>query len=359
MLKLLLLSLLFVSSLLANKVIYLSYEKVPERVIKGEVFTVTLKSLSTVREFDDIRYELSNAEGIEILQYAPSRSIKGKFFYEKFYYRVKSNHARLPDVEARLITDKRPPQEDQNLSFEYPTTTLLGQKLNVITLNPKKEFSNIIADNFELQEFKTTSYDNKHNIIVFVATGKNTNITDLHFNNVYKQGIESSKKSYFNSKITYYVVIDKRLEDFSFTYFNLLKNRYQKINIPVIVDDDSVVAQSDLKPKDQSKEQLKMMIVAAVTLILFILIIWSKKYLYSLLLLLPLAYIAYLALPEKEVCIKAGADIHLLPVNNGTIFETTKSQSLFTKEGSVKNFIKVKLQNEKIGWVKNEDICSY
>jgi hypothetical protein len=358
-LKLFLLSFLFISSLLANKVIYLSYETVPDRVVKGEIFEVTLKALSTVKEFKDISYTLTNQIGLELLNETPTREIKGKYYYETFYFQVIASRAKLPNFEASLVRDNDPLNLDSNTSIEYQKTTLLGKKLNVITLNPKKDFSHIIADSFDLQEFKTTSYDNKHNIIIFVATATNTNIKDLYFNNVSKQGIESVTDSYLDAKVTYYIVINKEIENFSFTYFNLLRNRFQKITIPIIVDDDSVVAQSDLKPKDQSKEQLKMSIAAGIALLGFLFILWRKKYIYLILILIPLVYIMYLSIPEKDVCIKKGSDIHLLPVSNGTIFETTTTKSLFKKEGNVKNFIKIKMKNERIGWVKNEDICSY
>ena len=359
MLKLLLLSFLFVSSLLANKVIYLSYETVPDRVVKGEIFPVTIKALSTVKDSKKISYTFSNKMGLHILNQTPISEEKGKYFYETFYFQVTASRAKLPDIEASLVRHKKLISSDLNLSLEYQTTTLLGKKLNVITLNPKKDFSHIIADNFELQEFKTTTYDNKHNIVVFVATALNTNIKELHFNNVSKQGVESIRDSYLDSKITYYVVINKELENFSFTYFNLLNNRFQKINIPIIVDDDSVVAQSDLKPKNQSKEQLKMSIAAGIAVVGFFFILWRKKYIYLVFILIPLIYIIYLSIPQKDVCIKEGSDIHLLPVANGTIFETTTEKSLFQKEGNVENFIKIKLKNERIGWVKNENICSH
>jgi hypothetical protein len=358
-LKLLLLSLLFVSSLLANKVIYLSYDEIPQRVVKGEIFKVTIKALSTIKVFEGIDYSFSNQINIDILNKVPYREVRGKYFYETFYFSANASRARLPDIEASLLTLEDTLVLDSNTSNTYPTSRLKGVDLNVITLNPKKDFSNIIANNFELQEFKTTSYDNKHNIVVFVATAKNTNIEDIHFSKVFKQGIESSTNSYMDSKITYYVVIDKKIENFSFTYFNLLKNRYQKLNIPIVVDDDSVVAQSDLKPKDQSKQQLKINIASGIALVGFLFVLWRKKYIYLLLILIPLAYVIYLSVPEKEICIQAGSDIHLLPVENGTIFETTQTKLTLQKEGSVKHFTKVKLKNEKIGWVKNEDICSH
>jgi len=346
--KLLLLSLLFLSSLYANKVIYLSYEKVPQRVVKGEIFPITLKTLSTVRDFEDINYKFTHLSGLKILTSSPDRVVKGKYFYDTFYLLSTKSWAKLPDVKATLIS-----------SQEYNSTYITGDKLNIITLNPKKNFSKIIANNFEIVEYKTTSYDKNHNIIVLVATASNCNISAMKFKNVYKQGIESLSESFLDSKITYFLVIDKNIENFSFSYFNLLRNRFNIITIPIIVDEDSVTTQSDLKPKDQSKERLKMSIAAGVALFAALFIFWRRKYIYLVFLIIPLIYIVYLAVPDREICIKKGSQIHLLPVENGTIFETTISKQRLLQEGSVKNFAKVKLKNERIGWVKNEDICSY
>ena len=348
MIKLLFLTLVLTASLFAEKVLYVSYDAVPNRVIKGEIFPVTLKALSTLRDFDDIEYEFSNYNGLKILDATPLREQKGKFFYDTFHMLVTGSTAKLPDVNASIIA----PQE-------YNSTMIKGEKLNVITLNPKKNFSNIIANSFELQEYKTTSYDNRHNIVVFVATAQNCDIKAMHFNNVYKQGMESATDSYDNAKITYFVVIDKRLEYFTFSYFNLLNNRYELVNVPIIVDDDSVTTQSDLKPRDQSHDTIKMYIALAISILGLILILFKQKYIYLIFILIPLGYTLYLSMPEKEVCIKKGSNIYLLPVTNGTVFETTPQEYHLLKEGSVANFTKVKLQNDKIGWVKNEDTCTY
>ena len=367
--KLLLLSLLFISSLLANKVIYLSYDEVPQRVVKGEIFPITIKALSTVRDFQNIEYAFTNHDGLKILNTIPYREEKGKYYYETFYFSTTKSEAKLPDIEATLISSDNYVLPDENSieiidideyndTIEYDTTVLQGIQLNVVTLNPKKNFSNIIANNFELLEYKTTNYDNKHNIIVLVATAQNCNIDQMNFQGVYKQGIESVISSHFDSRITYYVVINKEIENFIFSYFDLTKNRFIRMNIPIVVDDDSVTTQSDIKPKDQSRELLKMKIAAGVAFVGLVFILWRKKYIYLILILIPLIYIVYLSIPAKEICIKQGSQIHLLPVDNGTIFDTTTTELYLQKEGSTKTYIKVKLQNEKIGWVKNEDICS-
>jgi len=346
--KLLLLTLIFTATLFAQKVLYVTYEKTPERVIKGEIFTITLKTLPVVRNFKKIKYNFSNHPGLSILNTTPIRKKKGKFFYDTFNILVTKKYAKLPDIKVSLIAQRK-----------YDPTFLKGEKLNVITLNPKKNFSNIIANSMKLQEYKTTSYDKSHNIIVFIATAKNANLKAMHFQNVYKQGRESFKGYYKSAKITYYVVIDKRIENFTFSYFNLLNNRYNLINIPIVVDDDSVSTQSDLKPRDQSHDMLKTYIAIGIIAVILLFVFIRKKYIYLIFTLIPLGYIIYLNMPEQDVCIKKGANILLLPVENGTVFETTQQELHLQKEGSVSNFTKVKLQNEKIGWVKNENTCTY
>ncbi|WP_428738967.1 hypothetical protein [Sulfurimonas sp.] len=338
---------LIANALFANKVIYTSYDQVPQRVIKGQIFEVTLKTLSTVRDFQDIEYTFSNHPGIEILDTTPNRVQKGKFYYDTFKLYLKSSDAKLPDIEASLVAD---------VSFD--TTTIVGDKLNVITLNPQKNFSNIVANNFALKNYKTISYDNKHNIVIFSAIATNSMLEAMHFKNVFKQGIESIEQTLGDSEITYFVVINKKYDKFSFSYFNILRNQFVTLDIPIVVEDDSVTTQTDLKPTNQSHEKIKMYIAAAVSILLFIISIWRKKYIYIIFSIVPVGYIYLSATPQQNICIKQGVSIHLLPVDNGTIFEVTQSQIYLPQEGSVERYVKVRLENEKIGWVKNEDTCS-
>ena len=346
--KILLITLLFFSTLYANKVLYLTHAEIPDRVIKGEVFSITIKTISTIKNYDTITYTFKNRRGLRVLNTIPYREEKGKYLLETFKFIATRNVARLPDITASLQGNRT-----------YETTTLVGKKLNVISLNPKRDYANVIAQSFELIDYKTTVYDPKHNIIVFTAKATNSDLQTIKFQNVFKQGVESiTKNTFIEPKVTYFVVINKDLEKFSFSYFNLEKNRFMGITIPIIVDDDSVTTQTDLKPKDQSKEKLKMNIAAGVAFLIFVIAIWRKKYIYIILIAFPIVYVIYFAMPSKIICIKQGSTIHLLPVNNGTIFETTQTEYKLQKEGSATGFTKVKLHNEKIGWVKNEDLCT-
>lgn len=333
-----------------TKVLYLSYEKVPTRILRGEIFEVTLKTISTIKNFRDISYNLPNAKGLKLLKNSPNRVVKSQYYYDTFYFVATQEEATLPDFSA-ILTD----QSDRS----YPATVLTGEKLNIIPLNPPKDFSNIVAQNFEIAEYKTTSYDASRNIVVFIATASHCDIASLKLNGVYKQGIESITESHTDSKIIYYAIIDKKIESLSFSYFNLAQNRFLPINIPIVVNDDSVTTQSDLKPKDLSNEMLKMGVAATIAIIAFIVYLYKRSKSALLFIFIPLGYVLYIGIPSKEVCIKEGTKIYLLPVSNGTIFETASKEHKLQKEDEIKGWIKVQLENQKIGWVKNEDICSH
>lgn len=230
-----------------QKVLYLTYEHIPKRVIQGEVFSVTLKTLSTVRNYIDVTYTLADAQGLEVLSEVPERRESTKYLYDTFYFIAKEKDARLPSFEAKLLTD----------TYDtYKTTTLAGEGLNIISLNPRRNFSHVIANSFELMEYKTSSYDSEHNIVIFVARAFNSDLSSIKLGGIEKQGIESISGDHVESRVTYYAVIDKKMEELSFSYFNLHTNNFLQVTIPIIVEEDTVVTQTDLKPTDQSKEQI-------------------------------------------------------------------------------------------------------
>ena len=334
----------------AQKILYLSYDSIPSKVIVGEVFPVTIKSLSTQADYQDISYSFEKASGINLIDDSPNHTVKGSYFYDTFYFQATKIGATLPDVVATVANSN---------GNKYPTsTTLQGEPLNVAGLNPRNDFSNILAETFNIVSYKVTSYDTEHNIILFTATATRSDLGTIHIKNVAKQGIETLDNSYANSKVTYYAVIKKGLENFAFSYYNLTTQKFEKVSLTIIVDDDRVTTQSDLRPKDQQFSELKVIIASGVAFFFVLMIFWKRKFSYFLLLLLPVAYIIYIVKPAERICVKKGANIYLLPLSNGTIFETTDAQGNLEVEGNTRGYVKVKLSNKTIGWVKESDACS-
>lgn len=334
---------------LQQKVLYLNYESLPKRLIKGEKFTITYKVLSTDTSFDDLVYKFDNYYGLERLNKEPIRKIKDYYYFDTFEFIATNEMLKTPDVTLFL---------QFNGYYKSNPTTLKGETIPVISLNSDKRFSNIIADSFILKKYKTTSYDNKSNVIVFNASAKNCNLQSIKFQNIDKQGIESFDINKTVSTITYYMVVNKNLDTFEFTYYNLKENKFKSVIIPIIVDDDSVSTQSDLKPTQNKQKIIKLIIASALLFLAILAFILFRKYSLLLLIVPSIIYIVYNFIPLETICAKKGADLLLLPMDGGTIMTQLERRENFEVLNSVGEFYKIKYNN-KIGWINSENICKH
>jgi hypothetical protein len=331
-----------------QKVLYLSYVEMPERIFKGELFSITVKVLSTEDHFEDIGYTFSKAAGCKLLNEVPERRSEGHYFYDTFHFIATGSNLRTPDLTASLRFSD---------FHETSSTTLAGKSVDVVTLNPPRNYANILAEHFEITNYKTTRYNRGSNIVVFSAKAGRSDIELLKLSNVEKQGIESVQPDVNEAQITYFAIIPSKLESLNFSYFNLKSERFTDVLIPVIVEDDTVSTQSDLKPTEHKHTTAKIAIAAGIAGVSFLLFVFRRKIIYFIGVIIPALYIAYAAVPIEYACIKEGSPIYLLPMENSTTFEVTSKRLSLEVQGSITGFKKIKLENNKIGWVKNEDLC--
>ncbi len=331
------------SSVQAEKVLYLSYDNPPERVIQGEYFPVTLKLLSTIKQYNDVEYSFYAAKDVKVLNKQPTRVKRGNHYYDTFYFLASKHLAEAPIITASLAS--------------Y-TITLNSLPLEVVILNPKKNYANILADNFIITNYKTTIYDQENNIVVFSANALRSDLSKFKFSNIKKQGFESKEFNIKAASMTYYAVINKKEDNLVFTYFNLLKQKFEKVIIPIIVDEDRVSTQSNLKPTESKHQKIKMIAAAVVLVIALGLLLYKRNIIFLILVIGPGYYLYITALPTEYVCIKSDTPIQLLPMQNGTVFETTTTELTLEAQGKVSHYTKVQLENKKIGWIEDENICT-
>jgi hypothetical protein len=330
------------------KVLYLSYTEVPERVFRGEIFSLTLKVLSTEAQFEDIDYTVGGGSGYKLLTPVPERRVEGRYYYDTFFFQATGASLRTPELTAAVRFSEFVTSEP---------TTLEGKSIDVITLNPPKGFAHILADHFEITNYKTTRYNRGYNIAVFNAKAMRCNIEALHFDGIEKQGTESVAPSHHESLITYYAILPKKLENLKFSFFDLKSETFVETLIPIIVEDDTVSTQSDLKPTEHRHTLIKVAVAGGIALLALILFIMKRRLIVLPFIVLPMLYIAYAAVPIEYACIKPDSPIYLLPMENSTTFEVTTRQYNLEVQGRIENYTKVKLENNKIGWVSNEDLC--
>jgi hypothetical protein len=325
----------------------LEFSNLPERPYVGEIVALNVKLTPLDVASGNIEYTLQNEEGIRIFSDTPRRSVKDDGVYDTFYFLVQSSSVRFPDITATLT------------SSGATSETLIGTTLTATTLSPPSGYTNILAEKFEIINYKTTPYNNESNVLIFTAKATRCNISDFTIPNAIKQGFESKLSNVGESQMTYYVIIPNTDQNLNFSYFNLKKQRYESLTIPIVVDDDTVsTGQSDLSPTDARHTELKVGASAVAVLILFALFYWRREKWYLYLSAAPMFYIVYALLPNQNICVKKDAPIYLLPIKNGTIFEMTLQEEHLEAENEVGEFIKVHLSDDKVGWVNQRDLCS-
>lgn len=324
----------------------LEFTDLPTHPYVGEIIALTVKLTPVDLAAGNIEYTLQNEEGIRIFSDTPRRKVKEDGIYDTFYFLVQSSSVRFPDITATIT------------STGATSDTLSGTSLSATTLSPPSGFANVLADKFTIINYKTTAYNNESNVVIFTVKASRCNISDFNIPNAIKQGFESKLSNVGESQMTYYVIIPNGEQNLNFSYFNLQKQRYESLNIPIVVDDDTVSTQSDLSPTDARHTELKVGAAIVVVLILAGLFYWRREKWYLYASVLPMFYIVFALLPNQDVCVKKDAPIYLLPIKNGTIFEMTLQEEHLEAEKEVGEFTKVHLTNEKVGWVNQRDLCS-
>lgn len=324
----------------------IEYTASPERSYVGEIVSVTVKLTPVDLASGNIEYTLQNEAGLRIFSDTPRRSVKEDGVYDTFFFLVHSSTARLPDITATVT------------STGAVSETLSGRAFNASALTPPSSFANILADKFEIINYKTTPYNNDSNVVIFTAKASRCDIGSFKLPDAIKQGFESKLSNVGESQMTYYAIIPDSEETLNFSYFNLKKQRYESLVIPIIVDDDTVSTQSDLSPTDMRHTELKIAAAVVFILLTFALFYWRRQKWYLYLSVLPMFYVVYVLLPNQDVCVKKDAPVYLLPINHGTIFEMTLKEEHFEAEKTVGEFTKVHLPNDQIGWVHKRDLCS-
>ncbi|WP_294891822.1 MULTISPECIES: hypothetical protein [unclassified Sulfuricurvum] len=324
----------------------IEFSGLPERSYIGEIISVTVKLTPVDLASGNIEYTLQNEEGLRIFSDTPRRKVKEDGVYDTFYFLVQSSTIRLPDISATVT------------STGSVSETLTGSALTASALTPPSSFANVLADKFEIINYKTTPYNNESNVVIFTAKAQRCDIGSFRLPNAIKQGFESKLSNVGESQMTFYAIIPNTEETLNFSYFNLKKQRYEALVVPIIVDDDTVSTQSDLSPTDARHTELKVSAAAVVVIALFALFYWRRQKWYLYLSALPMFYIVYALLPNQDVCVKKDAPIYLLPINHGTIFEMTLQEEYLEAEKTVGDFTKVHLPNDHIGWVHKRDLCS-
>lgn len=332
-----------------QKSIFLSYETLPKQVYLGEVFPVKIKAIIATKNYEDLSQEFLDYNETNITIINPESKwqwYSDNIFYNTFFFKVKNAETTLPTLKFNLINNNTIVESEK----------LSGKKLNTITLNADKYFSQVIAKSLKIEKYKTTYFDDSNYIIVLEIEANESNLEDFSLQWVEKDGIDSKQEQIPFTKIFYYAIIPDYTKTFTFTYFDKALNNFKKISLPIIVNDDKVSTQLDLNPKESSLQIYKYFFFGFLAIIFFTLFFKRRKKIYIVLLLLSVLGGTYDLLPLNNIKIKENTHMRILPTKNSTIFYTIDRPIYAERLAKREKYIKILLPNGKIGWIKEDSV---
>jgi hypothetical protein len=234
------------------------------------------------------------------------------------------------------------------ISSDFNKTINLNQLYKTKKIENTPKFCNVFAEDLKILNSISTLTDN--NILLsFTIKTKNANLEDFNITKDENLTLINSNEA------TYYVTLPKYAKNFTFYYFNTQDENFKKIEIPILLKEETISTQTDINPEEKNFfTPFHILILSIIAFFLIIFLIYQRIFI----LIIPIFLSVYLVLqifPKGEKILKKDSPIRLLPTNNSTIFYKPPLDTKVKILNKTKNYTKIKI-DKKIGWVKNEDL---
>ncbi|SMC09745.1 hypothetical protein SAMN05660197_1567 [Nitratiruptor tergarcus DSM 16512] len=326
---------LYASAILAE------WHKIPQTVFLHQIVPVTIRYLNSDAE-NNVSFTFINEQNVSLRAMQESLIQDELYHYKTLYFKILGMHAKLPDII---------------LTTQNYTTTLQGLPLQVNNLNYPRDFCNVLAKNLYIIQHKSVQFNQHVNLVVMKLEGNLSNLEDFAIPYAQKGEIKEINESFPVAQIIYYAFIPAAINELKMSYFNTDKREFQKLSFPIKVKDEIVSTQSDINPAEDKNKTLKITIFVTLGAVLLLLAFWLRSIFNALLALLAFFYAGYLSMPMQRVCLKENSKIYILPTKNSTIFRINHHRQKYVKLNEVSGYVKIELENNKVGWVKHEDLC--
>ena len=235
--------------------------------------------------------------------------------------------------------------------------SLPSQTIPISPLKDREDFCAVLAADMKIKHHQVSNYDEKHHLVTLSVEAFEANLEDMKLNQAEEFGIEHLKRENAKVEAEFYVVVPETQKTLKFTYFNTIKKQYVFLDVSVELADATVTTQSDLNPTEDSFEKLKKYTFITLVLFFFLMFLLKRDFFYLVLGVVSLITLLTFYIPHKQICIKQGAPLYILPTQTSTM--STKVDEKFEAMllGERGEFKKVEYKKGIIGWIKNEDLC--
>ncbi len=335
------LGLFFILTSLLNAQDEYKYSYMPKKVYENQLFPVTIIDIS--ERDDNLKFQFDISSDIQPISKIPLTNKNGNDTFYTFYFKASKIDVRIP----RLFIVS----ENADISLE-PKTISLG------SLKNPKEFCAVLAADMKIKNYQVSNYDTKSHMVTLSVEAYEANLEDMSLKNIEESGIEDFQRD--NAKVTaeFYVILPREQKELQFSYFNTIKKRFLELKIAVELPDASVTTQSDLNPKVDAFERLKRYTLIFFSIFFLIMFLWKRDFFYLVLGVISLITLMTFYIPHKQICVKQGAPLYILPTQTSTMGTRVDNEIKTMLLGERGNFTKIEYKKGVIGWIKNEDLCN-
>ena len=316
----------------------INYSYVPRKVYEKQVFPISF--LTNIQDSKNIEFEFYGDKK-PILD-KPVIIKNGYNLFYTFYFKASGKLFYIPKIVVTINGKKE---------------KLSGLKIPVKKLPKHKNFSGVIASGLKIKNHQVSIYDEKTNLVAISLEAHDANLEDIYIPSALKDGFENAKREGSKMEINYYIVLPASDGVLTFSYFDTIKESFVEKTIPIIMQDASVAAQTDLNPKDDSFETLKKYVLIGLSIIFVLLFLWKKDFFYLVMAVISSAVLLTFYTPLATVCVKEGSPLYIVPTSNSTTSIHVDKRYKTTKLAERNEFVKIEYRNGTIGWIKHEDLC--
>lgn len=323
-------------------------KKLPKSVYENQIFSTTIAFWLDSKLNFDFNLTLEKNSDLNWINPTPTWVKNKDGSYETtLWLEPLSTKAALSSATLTL---------SRNGEF-FQKESLKFQALNIKNINKDEKFSNISSSDLKIKKVKSSKFDQNSNIVTIEFEIKNGNLASFTIPKIpIKQEVETIKGDFDNQNGYYFAIIDKDIKELNFNYFNTEKAKFEDLKVEVILGDESLSTHVDLNPKESKFEFYKEIFLYLLTAIFLLIFVLKRSYYFLAISVILIIYTFYNNKPFGDIKIKQGVEIRILPTENSTIFHTTKQDEVVKIIDSNENFTKIIRKDNKIGWIRNEDI---
>jgi len=315
------------------------YSYVPKKVYEKQVFPISFLATNSVTEAK-ISFDFKSEK--QPIMDEPVVIRNGLKTFYTFYFKTTEKFFTIPEI---------------SITLNGKETNLSGVKIPVKKIPNHKNFSGVIASGLKIKNHQVSVYDEKTNLIAIAFEAHDANLEDIYIVDAIKDGVENAKRDGSKMEINYYIVLPSEQKELNFSYFDTIKEAFVDKSIPIIMQDASVAAQTDLNPKDDSFEALKKYVLLTLIVLFVLLFLWKKDFFYLVMAVIAAAILLTFYTALATVCVKEGSPLYIVPSSNSTTSIHIDERYKTTKLAERNEFVKIEYKNGTVGWIKHEDLC--